>query len=641
MVNLMKISTISVLLALLLFVNIGSAASVIVINETEEKVFALDSVTLSGNLQNNVLTVIGNGEILSGENVKVYLFGPSSDLLIRNLEVNNEAKSVSFDKSGYYFLQDKGKFDFTGLMEIRTLGQLNLKVPGPMNELKFDLTNGYAISGDRFGLIDDTIVIQRTEDVAMLVDGSFRFTYAEKDEFYYVLNFKAFGSDIGRYKVDLLNGETVSKVSGALKWEQSGNKLILDLSGSEKTVSVSGIFDSTNLRVPLPEEKHHVLIEADAEKKLTLSTSAKEIDLTESSLLAQYPNARAFLAERSDNFKIQIKELGLLPSLAAAVRQATHTIAITEKGSIVGEMQYSYANTGVDYIEVDAPGTALYASTASGPVKLTEDEKLLLSFPKSQYGNFDFVYFTTRGKMMPIDFISVPLAKTDLPISNANTQIYLPKDYYVLETFGAPGGSELPAFKSMALFAVLVGGLAFALKKKSSFVFGSLVFGAGLYAFNISLFYLVVAAAIVYKVRDHFKDLNWKPVLIAGAVLAVLVIGFAGLSGLTRSSGSWAGGSVQYGMAEADVEMTMAPRMKAMDMIGDDEEAAISVPTREGVLPVKLEIPRLGKTISIQNALVTKENPLELQVLLISKYFMYFFYLIAAYFGMKSYKQLK
>lgn len=637
----MKTSTILLLLALLLLSNVGSAASIIVLNETEEKVYSLESVTLSGNLQDNLLSLSGSGEILSGENVKVYLFGPSSDLLVKGLEVNGVAKSVSFDKSGYYFLQDQGTFDLSGLLELRTLGQLNLRVPGPMNELKFDLAHGYAIGGDRFGLIGDTIVIQRTEEVAMVVDGAFRFTYAEKDQFYYMVNLKAFGSDIGRYELDLLNGETVSSVSGALKWEQIGDKLVLDLSGSQKTVIISGFFTSQNLRVPLAKDKHHVLIEADAERKLSISTGAREIDVTESPLPAQYANARAFLADKNDVFQIQVKELGLLPSLAAAVRQATHTLAITEKGSIVGEMQYSYANTGVDYLEVDSPGTPLYASTASGPVKLTEDERLLLSFPKSQYGNFDFVYFTTRGRMMPIDLISVPLARTDLPISNANTQIYLPKDYYVLETFGAPGGSELPAFRSMALFAVLIGGLAYLLKKKSSFVFTSLVFGAGLYAFSVSLFYLVVAAAILYKIKDHLKGLNWKPILMAIGVLAVIGIAFVGIVGLTGTTRA-SSQSVSYGGAElAMVEEAMAPRMKGMDMIGEDEGGAISVPTRKGVLPVKLEIPRLGKTISVQNALVTKENPLELQVLLISRYFMYLFYLIAAYSGVKSYKQLK
>ncbi|MBM3309387.1 MAG: hypothetical protein FJY77_03950, partial [Candidatus Altiarchaeales archaeon] len=421
------------------------SAEIIVLNETKEQLYAIESVLVSGDLNVNSLKITGKGEVILGESVKVYLFGPSSDILIRDVLVNGKTTTVSFDENGYFFLAPAvGKFDFTGVMDIRTIGQIQLYVRGPINELKFNLQGGYAINGDEYGLYEQEVIIQRAEKAAMLVDGSFRYSYAERDEFLYQLNLRSFGSSLGRYVLDLNNGEQVSDVVGALKWEQSGSKLVLDLEGNTASLSIRGLFSSTQIRIPLEEDKHHVLIESDPEKKITIDTLAKEIDLSESTIGYQYSNARAFLASGSDVFQISVKKLDLLPSLAASVRHASNRIAITGKGSILGELTYSYANTGMDYVEIDAPGVPLYASTGGGAVKLTQDNKLLLSFPKTSYGSLDLLYFNTTDSLGWFSIVDVPLAKTEIPITTASTTVYLPADQFVVKTFGAEGGSELP-----------------------------------------------------------------------------------------------------------------------------------------------------------------------------------------------------
>lgn len=614
-----------------------SATSIIVLNDSVEKVYALEKVTLYGDVESNELDITGSGEALSGENVKVYLFGPASDVLVHGVYVNNKATTVSFDDKGYFFLvSSEGSFSFKGKLSIRTIGQIRLQVPGPMNELDFNLLQGYAIGGTQYGLYKDEVVIQRAEKVSMLVDGAFRYTYAERNQFYYVINFKAFGSTLGQYTINLKNSETVTSVSGALKWEQSGSKLVLDLESDKATVVVQGLFDSTSLKIPLTEDRHHVLIESDPEKKITVETYAQEVDLTESPLSAQYSNARAFLASKDDVFRITVKDLTVLPSLAAAVSSATNKIAVTSKGSVLGELVYSYANTGVDYIEVDiGDATPLYASTDRQAVKLTKEDKLLLSFPKTKYGTLDLVYFTTRNAISPVDVITIPLAKSELPITEATTQIYLPEDYYVVETLGAPGGSELPSAYSVIIFAIVVGAIGYLLKKDPKLAILYIVLTYGLMTFSMGLFLLIIAGSLALIARQFLSGKSLAVIVGAGLVLAVVLMVLGAFAYFILEIGGMGGpvDTIEYRGDYAMVEKAaMAPSFNAMETIGSGE-GAISVPTREGVYPVKLELPELGKTITVKNYLVTKENQVELQVVLVAGYIKYLLYLVSLLAG--------
>jgi len=115
-----------VLCAALLIAQAVPAATIIVLNETEPPVVSLERVTVAGDIEANTLAVAGSGEVLSGEMAKVYLFGPSEDIVIKNLRVDSNPRSLSFDEYGYYFLAEKGKFSFSATMDIRTIGQLAL-----------------------------------------------------------------------------------------------------------------------------------------------------------------------------------------------------------------------------------------------------------------------------------------------------------------------------------------------------------------------------------------------------------------------------------------------------------------------------------------------------------------------------------
>jgi hypothetical protein len=620
-----------------------AAAEIVIVNETEKDFYALEQIVISGDLQDNSLDISGEGTVISGSDVRVYLVGPSSDLVIENVYVNNDPAPVSFDNKGYFIVMQKGDFSFTGTMLIRSIGQLQLYVPGPVNAMRFNLQHGYAVSGDQYGLYGKQVTIQRSEKAAMLVDGSFRYTYADRNEFYYLISFKSFGSTLGSYTVSLPNKEQVIGVTGAIKWQQQGSSLILDLEGSDATVSINGLFDSNQLIVPLNEGLSRVLIESDAEKRITISTDAKETDLSESSLPYTFPNARAFLARPGNFFSINIKTLAVMPSLSATVDRATMKVAINEQGSVVGELNYNYKNTGVDYIEIDAPGTPLYASTQSGPVKLTKEDKLLLSFPKSDYGSLDFVYFTTVDPPQLIDIIDIPLAKTDLPITQQTTTIFVPKDFYIVNLMGAKGGSELPSFRAIVIYGLLVGGLAFWYKRNWKFITAYLVFATGLFLFHKALLLMLMSVTLFIILKKYMEGFKWwKWVLIGAGVLAVIIVGIIALVGLMNFGVMSKGGNYEYAMDDiGEVREALAPSYnKGMQTVGE-ADGAISVPMREGVLPVKMSLPSLGKQISVTNYLVTKENQVSLKLFMVKTWLIYLYYLVALLAGYVCYKNMR
>ena len=129
------------------------------------------------------------------------------------------------------------------------------------------------------------VVIQRQEVEQVLVEGDFHYTFDElKNDFVYEIIFNSLGDSLSSYTLLLKNSESVQKVSGVLDYELMGNRLVLELSGSKARVLISGNFNSSHLRIPLSEGVHDVLIESHPEKKLSISTNAKTIDLSESSI---------------------------------------------------------------------------------------------------------------------------------------------------------------------------------------------------------------------------------------------------------------------------------------------------------------------------------------------------------------------
>ena len=638
------------MVALSIFIADDVSAEIIILNQTKPDFYSVNKITLSGDIETSDLKMEGSGQVIAGTKVKVYLIGKASDVLVDEMRVNGRITPVSFDEKGYFMVLDEGEFTFHSRLKIRTLGQIRLYVPGPVNELAFDITNGYAINGNQYGLMNRDVIIQRQKKVAMLVDGQFKFTYGQRNEFNYVISYKSFGSSLGQATIDLKNNEAILSVSGANDYRVDGKRLLLELGGETATINIKGTFNQNALRVPLSEGRHNVLVESDPQKKMSVSTSAEEIDLTQSPIYPTYSNARAFLASATDVLNINLKDLKMYPSLAASVSTATNTIAITEKGSMLAELNYVYSNTGVDYIRIDAPGNPLYAGTGiRNSVKLTkDDDKLYLSLPKTQNGRLDVIYFETRSPLMPIDLVDVPVANTDLTITEATTKVILPKDYTVLWTYGAEGGSELPDGETVILFIILIGGLGYMLKKSIGYSISYIIAVFGVYLFSPTIFLITLLASIVWIVRGYLSTNNMKA-LLAGAGIIIALLLFVGVFFTVVSMFSSVGGSFSQQRSFVEFEadgMVFSEEAAPMLMKNSVQrygagDAALNVPVREGVLPVRLELPSLGKTMTVRSHLVHADDPLKISILLVNNWLKYGVYLISLFFGRICVKGLR
>ena len=82
-----RMSFIALILLTLLCLNFAYAATIVVVNETEESFYTIDNIDVSGDLEQNYINIRGSGEIIS-DSARVYLFGLPSEMNIENLQVN-------------------------------------------------------------------------------------------------------------------------------------------------------------------------------------------------------------------------------------------------------------------------------------------------------------------------------------------------------------------------------------------------------------------------------------------------------------------------------------------------------------------------------------------------------------------------
>ncbi|VVB75699.1 Uncharacterised protein [Candidatus Tiddalikarchaeum anstoanum] len=607
---------------------------------TSEDLSFINDMTISGNVSTNALTFSGSGSVINGNNVKVYIIGPTTNVYINSLTVNGAITPVSFDYYGYFFISNISNFNYSGSLKLLQIGQVNLYITGPVNHLIFSLVDGYTVGGSEFySLLNKNIIIQRNQASQVLVDADFHYLFERVNNFEYTIRFSSLGNSLSKYTLHLRNNELIQDIIGAVDYAQRGSDLILDLTGSSATVIITGTFSSTNLRIPIDEGVSNVLLESEPEKKLAVSTSATVIDLSDSTITPKYYNSQAFLASSTDVFYVTITDLTLLPSLTFSVSSATNTLALNERGTIIGELKYSYANSGEEYLKISIPGTPLYAATNNRAVMLTKDNNdFLLSIPKTNYGSMVLTYLSTTNPLNLFSILNVPLANTSMPISEMTTNVYLPSNYFVLWTFGSKfgEGTELPDIGSIIVFLVISIALSYTLSKNTGFVIKYIIVIIGLMLLNPALLFLSWVITAVLLIRKYLDKKYYKLVIIIlsvlfvlGGILFVLIFLFAGMD---SSTVSYAGMGVSTSLG--------APSFDNMEQVGRGE-GAISLPTETGVLPVNFEIPSMGKTVTLTDELITIEKPVSYSILLMDGNLKYIFTAVSIYLMIKAFFRYK
>ncbi len=478
------------------------------------------------------------------------------------------------------------------------------------------------------------------------VEGNYRWSFGDQKTFTYGFIIQSAGGPLSRIDIPLRNNERIIKVMGG-SWSVQDDLLVILLTEDSANPTVSGYFDANILHTPL-NFSGTVLIEADRGKRLLVNTTAIPIGVSQSRVATSLPIGLAYATNGQDTFVVEAKDLGSTPSLVAAVSSATQTFAITDEGSILGEMLYKYDNTGLDYLEISNPGTPLYAANSRGPAKFIDNEygdSLKVEFPAGAEQALDYVYLTKIPRIHLVDKIDVPLAKTDLPISTMTTRILVPEDWFVLGVLGAKGGNDLPSWRNAFIITILFGILAYMINRKWDFIACYIISAIGLLYLSKTLLYLFVAGSIILAIKDKFSYVSMKWALGVAGSLLVLILIINALLDLKPMIGEFSR-STQNDIAETESGFAQREAMPQFMRFESGMKAPneIEVPVKVGAIPVKFQLPNMGKTITLTHRIVTKENQPTISLLIISTSLSYAFYLIAflcGIYGWQIYQKSK
>ncbi len=648
----------------ILFLPASHAVQIIIINETEEFAPAnLEKMVISGDLFEGMLYFSAEGYAAeTGGKAKVYIAGKPSDILVESVTINGNEGKVFFDERGYFVVVDTPSFHLEGRIKVRS-GDNILFFPGPINKLEFRLKHGYAINGPEFyGVVNKTITLKKTfVERYISVTGSGKITVESTNtvRFKYVFEVAGYGGVIGTLSIPLNNGELVNIIDvdncAGSSWNKNEEGITFQLPCEKAIITLEGVFscgECNSIRFTNPIDSYmKVIVEAVPEKKLTIRTYATELDVSEAPFPMQYPNGRVFLLSGHQAMTIEVEELEKLPALAATIDRAKCTQAINKDGAALTSCEYRYKNSGMDFIKFELEGTPLYAEANDKSLRLTvEDDDLYLAFPKSRYGgDMEIMYFTSMSRILPIDLISLPIPSTEVPTTEMAVDVYLPKDVYVLAAFGGDRfTSELPALEFVVAFtiAVLLVGLALWNDKRKLLMF--YVVSAAIYFISQQLFLIWLAICLLPFVKRNLPTeeikKTWRVIkflLATGIVIAAL---FFVISWLFSGTGSYMAAKQEAAVYKATGERFIGnmPVVEEKSVqLGEEGKGTITIQLKEGIKPVKMEIPQLGKVVSLHRALVTAERPASFKLVVIDRLVIYMLLLVALYFFLKLLPDLK
>ncbi len=182
--------------AMLLALIPSLSLKILIINETYEfSPCGISSFVVKGDMSKGELSFSLQGYALGEGKSKVYILGPASKVLVKDVRVNGKSAQVFFDSLGYYFITGEQEFTATGKIILRGGTSTSVIFPGPINHLKFELENGYAVGGQEyFGVVNRSVTLQKSfYRHAVAAEGYAKYTWEKDVSFVYRIEITSFG----------------------------------------------------------------------------------------------------------------------------------------------------------------------------------------------------------------------------------------------------------------------------------------------------------------------------------------------------------------------------------------------------------------------------------------------------------------
>jgi hypothetical protein len=609
------------------------------------------------------------GAVVADRPVAVPLFGPPPHARVDKVTENGKPAAVGFEGDHWFVLTASRHFVVEGSLTLE--GDLALTVPGPLDALDTDLSKGRVVEGSHLsGLLGATVHFDRDttsspaeEPPVFQLSRAIRI--ARETTFEYRLVMRS-GKDLGVVRLPLPFGEKVLDVQGSSGWTIQGSDLVLPTAGHSAQVTVTGALASASTIQPDARSAYEwMLVESDAEHRLTVKGDARQVDASESPIARTQPSARLFLVGRGQHVEVSAQPLVATEALAAVVREHDRTLVLTARGDLVADDVLSYENDGIDWLAWPPTGRAVFLATddkaervmraADGagevlvPLRVGNHSVHLQSMSSASIG--------TMG-----GWLSVPTPTHSLATSRVSLNLGLPSSVHPLAVVGgdrtwfAYGPKDALALLVSAgiallglrgrvrriLGAVSLGGLWLV----SPFAWGTLV-GAGVFAgaawavsrllprgpryavwgaLGLVAFVLGISSMSMRDKAPSYGPVNASADLRAQTIAAPATP--------TAANGEVADKDISGKLEQKAVgwndSTRLAKQQGQLDYFlgGENGRNAQDGGIMQGVAPVALPLPAYQRSVVVTRELVTRDRPLTVGLLYVTTTGLAPFYLV-------------
>jgi hypothetical protein len=618
-----------------------------------EHCFVLTRLRLTGAADGEMKFAM-EGAVVAERPVAVPLFGPPTHARIDHVTENGKPAAVGFEGDHWFVLTASRHFVVEGSLTLD--GDLAITVPGPLDALDADLSKGRVVEGAHLsGLSGATVHLDRDASSSPAEEPPvFQLSRAirigRETTFEYRLVMRS-GKDLGVVRFPLPLGEKVLDVQGSTGWTLQGTELVLPTAGHSAQVTVTGTLASAGSVAPDARSAYEwVLVESDAEHRLTVKGDARQVDASESPIARTQPSARLFLVGRGQHVEVSAQPLVATEALAAVVREHERTLVLTARGDLVADDVLTYENNGIDWLAWPPTGQAVFLATDGKAERVMRaadgaGEVLVPLRVGSHSLHVQSMSSTSLGAFG--GFFSVPTPTHSLATSRTRLDLGLPSSVHAIAVTG--GDRPWLAYGSKDILALLASaGIAFAaLRGRSRRALGVVALG-GLWSVSATLWAVLVGAgALGLGAWASARLLPRGPRMAAWSALGLLafVLGIASTTmrdapvAATGSSADYRAQTIGLptsaaGPVAADGEV--AGKLEQKNMRGDEIQRDLTKQgvnyffggengrdvkadgIMQGVAPVALPLPAYQRSVVVTRELVTRDRPLTVGLLYVT-----------------------
>jgi hypothetical protein len=602
--------------------------------------YVLRNLSISGSLQEGPLSFAVEGGVLARGAVAVPLFGPPDQVRLTNIQGSGGTVQLGFDEGHYFIFTDARNFTVRGQLVLDR--DLALTIPGPLNSLQADLTDGRLVEGaDLSGLSGATVHFERgTEEEEATEPTVFQLARAlrvgREITFEYRLVMRS-GNDLGVVRLPLRHGEQVLDVQGAASHQTEGQTLVLPTAGRSAEMTITGTMPEVTTLAPDERSAYEWwLLESDPEHRVTAAGDARQFDVDQSPIGATQPNSRLYMVQRGQSLEVSVERLTGAEVLGAVVRHHHRRLVLTRQGDLVAQDDIDYENNGIDYLLYTPRGRPIYLATDNRSERIMhkgqDREQVMIPLRTGSHQVRTQALAETPIQLLG-GVLELPWPEYPLTASRSTLSLGVPEEVYPVALVGGDRPWWCVGWgDAIALVLALIAAWL-TVRRGRRWLLAWLVL-AGLWFLSEAAFALVLALMVLlggWWILSRLLS-GAKLVLASIAVgAAILMVGFIGLVGFFAAGDrsapematvdSWARQAAPSPSApreQSNEALSRAPRASAgggqrgeEGRLGNRYAQLAEGGVLQGVTPVPLPLPAAATFVTARRQLVTEDRPFQ------------------------------